>query len=150
MYAAVYCDDIVAVHDDIKVVSKFIEQQGEKQYEYKIIKIKKKRYDSINNIMDLDDLYLVRKGDLYYPFNLYQNTKHFDDESLYDLNFVKDILSRILEENELPQKERKAICKTILIVTRLTEEFSDIPYEILKDIADLNQQYHERICDNNE
>lgn len=146
MYGVLYEKKLIALHDDLEIIQKFVGQQEEKQDLFDVIEIRKKNKTFQNNL-DYQDLYLTRLGDSYVPFELYQTMKDSSDEYKYDLMYTRDVLFRILEDSELSEKESKAILKTISILMKEIEDSISIPYETLRDIKELNSQYTERIYD---
>lgn len=146
MYGVIYCNNLVAAHDDRKIISKFIDGQSNVD-EFRVVKIKKKHHDDI----ELSDLYLVRYHDVYVPYNLYNTIKDMSEDYTSDYKFCIDILYRLLEDKkDLKEKETKSIVRVISILEREIDitDISDL--KTLIEIKELDSMFKERICNENE
>lgn len=148
MYIIMYgvkSDDnkLVAIHDELPIVIKFMNDQPNHKFE--IVKLKKKFMKKIKETEDYTDLYLVRYNDKYIPYSVYETYKRTTDGYLYDLKFTKDILCRLLEEDSISSKERKYISKTIEYVSNQIHGDNDIPLDTLKSMKLLDDEYKERL-----
>ena len=134
---------LVAIHDELPIVIKFMNDQPNHKFE--IVKLKKKFMKKIKETEDYTDLYLVRYNDKYIPYSVYETYKRTTDGYLYDLKFTKDILCRLLEEDSISSKERKYISKTIEYLSNQIHGDNDIPLDILKSMKLLDDEYKERL-----
>ena len=134
---------LVAIHDELPIVIKFMNDQPNHKFE--IVKLKKKFMKKIKETEDYTDLYLVRYNDKYIPYSVYETYKRTTDGYLYDLKFTKDILCRLLEEDSISSKERKYISKTIEYVSNQIHGDNDIPLDTLKSMKLLDDEYKERL-----
>ena len=71
MYGVLKSGIVIAIHDELDVINKFIDSQNSDISDYKIVKIKKKSHKKYKYLYEYQDLYLVRYGDNYVPFKLY-------------------------------------------------------------------------------
>ena len=147
MYGVLKSGIVIAIHDELDVINKFIDSQNSDISDYKIVKIKKKSHKKYKYLYEYQDLYLVRYGDNYVPFKLYDTLKDASDEYFYDLRYCKDVLLRLLEEKHNNHKDRKALFRCVkIIVDEINNGLSsDIDY--LNDLSELNKAYKERITD---
>ena len=111
MYAVIKNDNVIAIHDKLETVEKFIKQ--EKNNDMEIIKIKKKKksrklYEKYSN------LYLVRYGDRYIPQELFETIEKEDKKWQ---NRKKKLSSRLCPEetdsdyfNHLSSQLKKVRC----------------------------------------
>ena len=135
---------LVAIHDELPIVIKFMNEQPNHKFE--IIELRKKFMNKLKKTNEYTDLYLVRYNDRYIPYSVYETYKRTTDGYLYDLKYAKDILCRLLEENDMSNKEHKYISKTIeYISNQLHDDTGIIPLNTLKDIKLLDDEYKERI-----
>ena len=134
---------LVAIHDELPIVIKFMNDQPNHKFE--IVKLKKKFMKKIKETEDYTDLYLVRYNDKYIPYSVYETYKRTTDGYLYDLKFTKDILCRLLEEDSISSKERKYISKTIEYLSNQIHGDNDIPLDTLKSMKLLDDEYKERL-----
>jgi hypothetical protein len=140
MYGILKEKTLVAVHDEKEIVEKFINTL-ENPDEYDLIKIKNK---VIKTNPNYEDIYLVRYGDKYVPYYLYDTLKNETDQFSYDLKYCKDILFRLLEDQSRSEKERKALLRVIGMIEEEMETF-DMDLETLEKMDDLNRAFKERI-----
>lgn len=126
---------IIAVHDDKEIVKKFIEQE---QLDNNLVKIKKK------NISKYDDLYLMKCGDKFIPYYLFETYKNMSMEYTYDLENCKNVLYNILEDNK-SKKDIKAISRVISILDNEISECSNVDINILKEFKDINDEYKRKV-----
>ena len=136
MYGVLKSGIVIAIHDELDVINKFIDSQNSDISDYKIVKIKKKSHKKYKYLYEYQDLYLVRYGDNYVPFKFF-----------YDLKYCKDVLLRLLEEKHNNHKDRKALFRCVkIIVDEINNGLSsDIDY--LNNLSELNKAYKERITD---
>ena len=134
---------LIAIHDELPIVIKFMNDQPNHKFE--IVKLKKKFMKKIKETEDYTDLYLVRYNDKYIPYSVYETYKRTTDGYLYDLKFTKDILCRLLEEDSISSKERKYISKTIEYLSNQIHGDNDIPLDTLKSMKLLDDEYKERL-----
>jgi hypothetical protein len=140
MYGILKEKTLIAVHDEKEIVEKFINTL-ENPDEYDLIKIKNK---VIKTNPNYEDIYLVRYGDKYVPYYLYDTLKNETDQFSYDLKYCKDILFRLLEDQSRSEKERKALLRVIGMIEEEMETF-DMDLETLEKMDDLNRAFKERI-----
>jgi hypothetical protein len=116
-------NDVVAFHDEYDVVETYIRKikisNPTSSPDLHIGKIKKKK---IKNMVDLDNLYLVRFGDTYVQNGYLGYLDLISSQSIYDNKQCKDVLLKILECNPISAKERKAIEKTVEVIDRFLTE----------------------------
>ena len=141
MYGLVLNHKIIGIHENKDVIKKF-KRNFDNEDSY-IIKLKKK----IRKNKSYYDLFLVRYKDLYIPYELYETFKDTEENRLYDLIYVKDILFRLMEEYSLSDKENKSISKVISIIIKLIEKPEDIDFSTIKNIKELNDEYKYRIME---
>ena len=134
---------LIAIHDELPIVIKFMNDQPNHKFE--IVKLKKKFMKKIKETEDYTDLYLVRYNDKYIPYSVYETYKRTTDGYLYDLKFTKDILCRLLEEDSISSKECKYISKTIEYLSNQIHGDNDIPLDTLKSMKLLDDEYKERL-----
>lgn len=120
----VYDDNsnVIAFHDEYDVVSSYIyhvKVSNKETQELHIGKIKKKK---IKNIIDYENLYLVRYGDTYVQSGYLDYLELISSQSIYDNQQCKDVLLKILECNPISDKERKAIEKTVDVIDKILTE----------------------------
>lgn len=114
--------NIVAFHDEYDVVETYIRHvklSNPSSPDLHIGKIKKKK---VKNILDLDNLYLVRFGDTYVQTGYIEYLEIISSQSIHDNKQCKEVLLKILECNPVSDKERKAIEKTVEVVDRILTE----------------------------
>lgn len=114
----VYCvflnSKIIAVHDEKKVVQMYCKDIYDIYHiESEIMTIDKKELNK--NIYT--DLYLIRYGSSYIQSCYYGVAKYDDEQFLYDLNYSKDVLIRLLEF-EKNEKKSKHLRKSIEIIEK--------------------------------
>ena len=110
---------VIAFHDDEDVVEAYVERiQKQHNKEFTIASLSKKK---ANKIVDLDNLYLVRWGDTYVQCGFTQYLDLVSSQSIYDKRYCKEVLLKILETDDLSEKERKHISKTVEIVDKSLE-----------------------------
>lgn len=135
MYIVLRDDKIIAAHDDLDVVSEYVIHQPSKDI-MRILKIKKQKADALlEEISEFENLYLVRYGDSYLPYDQYLIIKNISQQRDYDMKYCVDILYRILEEN-IPQskKDIAAIHRVIYILENEIESLDDSDYDKLESI----------------
>lgn len=133
MYIIVKENQIIAAHDNKEVALKYLEDQNESS-KMKILKIKKKKRKELEDIPDLLDVYLVRYGDLYIPYDQYIALKDLNGQRDFDLKYCRDVLFRLLEENVVSKKDISAVKKVLSIVISEIESLDDNDYETLEKI----------------
>lgn len=114
--------NIIALHDDLDVVETYMENVmkcNPNLPELQIGKIKKKK---LKNIVDLDELYLVRYSDTYVQSGYLVYLEVLSDQFIYDEQLCKDVLLRMLECSDITDKERKSMERTVKVVDRLLQE----------------------------
>lgn len=146
MYAAIKGKDkceIIGVHDDKEVIEKFIEHNSNESLS--LLKIKKSRY---KDFPDIENRYLVRLGDQYIPYELYSTAKEVSLEAVYDMEYCRDILFRLLEERHLPEKDLKAISRTIRVISEEINlaNLNMMDITTLKYIQENKNEFRERIA----
>ena len=144
-------EHVIAFHDDYNVVETYVRriQQSHVDDKYnlpdlRIGKIKKKK---VKHIREFDDLYLVRYSDTYVQSGYLEYLEIVSCQCIYDNQQCKDILLRILECNQISNKERKSIEKTVEIVDRLlkdAKEFTPTISELKMYEADYSPYLYNR------
>lgn len=144
MYAAVENDEIIAVHDDKSIIQTFIKQmENDGLY---IVKIKKTKHKKLLKEFAYDDLYLVRLGSQYLPYRLYHTANNLLQEKLSDFQYVKDILYRIIEEEDISSKDEKSIERVIRIMERLIDtQKCDLDLGTLNKIQQFEDEWHSKV-----
>lgn len=143
MYGVLCDKNLIAIHDDINVVRQFLRDQ--KNIKFNIIKIKKEYKKKIKKDTRYTDLYLVRYGDSYIPYELMSTFKRMTDQYNYDLNYCKDILFRLLEDPKRTKKETEHIQQTISILLDEIQSNSHIDISLLKNGKELDELYRGRM-----
>lgn len=128
---------IIAVHDEKEIIRKFIEQE---KIITDIVKIKKKSISKYN------DLYLIKCGEKYVPYYLFETYKETSMEYTYELENCKDVLFTLLEDME-SKKDIKAISRVLYILENEINKRSDIDVNSLKEIKELNDEYRNKVND---
>lgn len=130
-----YNDKIIAYHDDKKIIKRYIKKlidtYGTDKGDYKIDKISNNKYD--------ENLYLVRHNDSYIQIKYYETMHLLEDGIIDDEVFARDILSRILETEDLTKSEKKSLIKSIIILNDIIDSHKS---EVL-DIADCDKLYNQ-------
>lgn len=142
MYAVIKNDNVIAIHDKLETVEKFIKQ--EKNNDMEIIKIKKKKksrklYEKYSN------LYLVRYGDRYIPQELFETIEKEDEQANYDLSYCCEVLYRVLNDGEKTNKEIKYLLKSIEIIKKEMTIGENIDIDTLYKIKEMDNQFKERL-----
>lgn len=137
-------DKLIAIHDDEEIAERFVSQQQD-HTSFTIVKIKNKQMKKIRKVVDVEELYLVRYGNEYVPFEYYATLKAETKQSVEDHQYCIDILYRILEERELTKKESRAVLDTISIIMDMTEEPSGLSVDALRSLKELNEKYREKV-----
>jgi len=112
--------NLIAYHEKRKVIEKYfdkIRNQCDGDF-YVITKLKTKQ---IKKIRDYYDYYLLRYGDFYVPAAYYCMIEDDYDNILYEYNYVIDIIQRIIEIEDLTDKERKNLVNTAVIIKTLMQ-----------------------------
>lgn len=139
MYIIVKDKQIIAAHDDIEVVHEYWNSQNDP--DMKILKVKKKKSAELIEIPDFENIYLVRYGDFYVPYEQYEALKELNGQRDFDLRYCRDVLFRLLEENVVSTKEASILKKTLPIVISQIESIDDSEYEALdklrKDLEEM-------------
>ena len=100
-------NNVIAFHDEYDVVSSYIYHvkiSNQDSPDLHIGKLKKKK---IKNVIDFDNLYLVRYGETYVQTGYLEYLELISSQSIYDNQQCKDVLLKILECNPISSKERK-------------------------------------------
>ena len=111
---------VIAFHDEYEVTELYLNHIKKSHPDQDLSnlhigKIKKKK---IKNLIDMDQLYLVRYADTYVQSGYLEYLELLSCQHIYDEKQCKDILLRILECNPLSSKERKNVEKTVEIIDR--------------------------------
>lgn len=133
MYVVLRDKEIIAAHDDEEVVFEYIRSQSDSS-NMKILKIKKHKSRELEGIPVFEDIYLVRYGNFYVPYEQYTVLKDLSNQRDMDLIYCRDILMRILEEGLDSTKEVSAIQKAISIVISQIEELDSVDYDELNKL----------------
>lgn len=136
MYCVLNEEKIIAFHEEKRVVESYCESI--KKYHNKtlmIAKIKKHKRKKLKNISNYYDLYLVRYGDTYVQSGYIEYLEMHSPQIEYDHLQAKDTLLRIMELEELSEKEKKAY----QVVLRSLEEIIEEDRSYTPDIKELNQ-----------
>ena len=121
MYA-VYDDDkhIVAIHDDIHVVEKYVKSVY--RCHNILLQFKKVKKSSLNKPEIYDDLYLVRYADTYVQSGYLQYIDFAQSQFIEDDLQARDILMRIIEFSDLSRKEEKKLLKAVKVLDNILKE----------------------------
>lgn len=140
MYAAVNADGrIIAIHKKLDVVEEYID---ENELQCHIIKIKKAHEYRLDT-QKFSDLYLVKYRDKYVP----ESYSRLISRECSELEYIRDELDRLLEDERLAKKDRKYIAKTILVLERLLDDSEEVPESILDEISEMNNTYRLKIME---
>lgn len=100
-------DRIVACHDEKRVARAYIRNFERSHPEMvDVFQIKKEKHRDVP-IDVRTDLYLVRYGHTYVPYEYYTYLELVSEQPIEDLRYVKEILMRIEESKEMSNKTRK-------------------------------------------
>lgn len=111
---------IIALHDDKKVVKRYVESVDHyHKITLDIIKVKKRAVKEIHNY---EDLYLVRYGDTYVQAGYLTYIDLEYGGLIEDLRYARDILLRTLEMEKLRKGEVKALEKSVMVFDKLLRE----------------------------
>ena len=128
MYAAFDGKQIVAFHDEYRVVEEYcslIEKNHNGRLS--ICKIKDKKCTKLDYF---EDLYLVRYNETYVQSGYVLYLQILTDDYIHDHVYAKDILMRILEFYSFSKDEMKAIKKTIKILDNMIKDDSEYVPEL--------------------
>lgn len=119
-------NNIIAYHEKRKVVEKYIQSVFQSSnLELNFIKLKRKDLYRLEN---LSDLYLVRYGDTYLQSGYVLYYSIVSDQIVYDHEYARDVLYRILELQDLSDKKVKTIQKCINILEDMISiESNEVP-----------------------
>ena len=112
---------IIAFHDDLEIVTSYvhdIQHSHSDANDLQIGKIKKKK---VKSTIDYYDLYLVRYGDTYVQSRYIDYADLVGGQCMYDNQQCRDTLLRILECDDISDKERKSIEQTVKIINRILD-----------------------------
>lgn len=134
-------DNIIAFHDDICVVRSYIHNIN-KSYnnEYQDLHIGKIKKKKLKNIKDLDNLYLVRYSDTYIQSGYLLYHELTTAQQIYDNTQCKDTLLKILECEDITDKERKSIERTVKIIDRILQDSKEYTLS-LEDLRHSEMHY---------
>ena len=136
------CDSnnrVIAFHDDYDVVETYVHHvvtsHKDGLVDLHIRKIKKKKAKKLE---DYNDLYLVRYAHTYVQNGYIIFLEMFSSQIIEDNQYCRDVLLRILEHDNLEEKDIKHIKKAIKVVDRILEESKQYTpsYEELKSYED--------------
>ena len=142
MYGVLEGRTLIAVHDDEEVVDEFVQQQSAKQLN--IVKLKKSKSKEIKRSSKYQDLYLVRYGDMYVPYEYYDTVKELNGQAAYDIKYCRDVIMRLLEEHEFTDKEVKHMMKTVCILAEVSDD-TVVDIETVRHMKEMNDQYRQTI-----
>ncbi len=130
MYCALSTDGkkVIAIHDDIDVVEKYIDNI-EKNHNIRLPmgKIKKKQ---LKKHPEYNDLYLVRYNETYVQAGYSETLSITSDTYIHDYRYAKDILLRSLEVEDMDENERKAVKKSIMVLDRIVKSYEEYVPEL--------------------
>lgn len=133
MYIAIKDNNIIAAHDDYDILMEYVETQTS---DVSALKVKKKKSKELEDNPDFSEIYLVRYGQYYIPYNQYRAMKDLSSQRDDDLKYCRDVLYRILEEGNLKsKKDISAINKAILVVESEIESLDDPSYEKMSKLT---------------
>jgi len=142
MYCAYDQDgNIIAFHDKKHVVEKYIDSI------YSLHKITlnkgKIKKSSKYKLIDKDDLYLIRYGDVYVQSGYLLYLEITEPQFVRDDQYALDILYRLLETTRLTEKQSKKIMKAIRVMETLVREDREyVPsFEQLKTLKNDYEPY---------
>ena len=138
MYAVIDDDKIIAIHDEKRVVKTYIDRIKEncgKELVYG--KLKKKH---IKSTSDLYDLYLVKYGSTYVQSSYLEFVELADPQIIYDYQYAKDVILKMLEIDYLDQEDRKTLEKSVMIIENIIH--NDEKYTpTIEELERLRDQY---------
>ena len=140
---------IIAIHHDVDVVKTFIRQQDNDRLE--IVKFKKKVKKAIKNSPELSDLYLIDYKGIYVPQRLFDTMCSEESEREYDIKYCRDVLLKLLKEQEINTKEEKYIMKTINVLTKKLKNRTalnsggNIDINVLNSVKELDDSFRYHI-----
>lgn len=145
MYAAIKDGNILGIHEDIEVVKEF----SRKIPNSKVVKLKKKKRKELHDSYIEDDLYLIRYGNSYFPYELYSVAEKSDLQKDYDLRYCRDALVRFIMDEEFSKKDIKRMIKVVEALANKIGRKTDHDYEFLKEMAQWEKQVKESIDSDN-
>lgn len=125
MYCALSTDGkkVIAIHDDIDVVEKYIDNI-EKNHNIRlpIGKIKKKQ---LKKHPEYNDLYLVRYNNIYVQAEYLETLSIISEDYIYDYRCAIEILLRSLEVEDMSENDMKAIKKSIKVLDKIIKSYEE-------------------------
>lgn len=126
MYCALSTDGkkVIAIHDDIDVVEKYIDNI-EKNHNIRlpIGKIKKKQ---LKKHPEYNDLYLVRYNNIYVQAEYLETLSIISEDYIYDYRCAIEILLRSLEVEDMSENDMKAIKKSIKVLDKIIKAMKNM------------------------
>lgn len=130
MYCALSTDGkkVIAIHDDIDVVEKYIDNI-EKNHNIRlpIGKIKKKQ---LKKHPEYNDLYLVRYNNIYVQAEYLETLSIISEDYIYDYRCAIEILLRSLEVEDMSENDMKAIKKSIKVLDKIIKSYEEYVPEL--------------------
>lgn len=133
MYLVIRNHKVIAAHHDLDIVEQYVSSQSSN--DMKILQLKKKKAKELREHTEFEDIYLVRYGDNYIPYDQYMVMKDLSSQRDYDLTYCRDVLFRLLEEGTVDsEKDISAIKRVILLLERTLEPQNDLNYDQIESI----------------
>lgn len=150
MYAVINENNkIIGIHDELKVVMNFAKQE-KLPVHISVVKLKKRMKKELKKKNMYLDKYLVRFGDTYMPYSLYDTCKKESDEVIYDLEYAKFVLLRIFEDDEINDDEIIHVRRTIALLNKMIDNEMDgkntLSLDTLEELKRMDSEY-QRLVD---
>ena len=142
MFGLLKDGNLIGIHDEEEVVKKCLDMEMYKNAT--AIKIKKKTHHRLERYTFYRDIYLIRFGDVYIPYYLYQTYRNEGRQYLYDMRYCKDVLIRLMEDKTMNRKDEEAFERVLQFINQESASF-DLSIETAAQIKLMNDEYHERL-----
>ena len=115
-------DRVIAFHDDYDVVETYVHRVKASHIDLPDLHIGKIKKKKVKKLQDFDDLYLVRYASTYVQSGYLMFLEMMSIQHIEDEQQCKDTLLKILECNNISDKERKHLERAVKIIDRILEE----------------------------
>ncbi len=120
MYAAFDGKDLIAFHEDEKVIELYCDII--EQYHGTVLTIAKIKKKKCKKIKEFNDLYLVRYGEIYIQQG-YVDYMQFSCQQINEDHIqARDILMRIISTADLEKEEVKTLRKSVVILNDIIND----------------------------
>ena len=120
MYAAFDGKDLIAFHEDEKVIELYCDII--EQYHGTVLTIAKIKKKKCKKIKEFNDLYLVRYGEIYIKQGYVDYMKFSCEQINEDHIQARDILMRIISTADLEKEEVKTLRKSVVILNDIIND----------------------------